>query len=152
MLLHSSLQKSWRPFCWHRIKVKYTEWAFQKVLLWLSAAVFTVTTLAYGNRTFNLQTIFWWWTWRYCRWCQRHENCAEDGRCVHNLNLSNYINHLPQAERYRDFSIKMPLALHHKRLGFKSRIEAGASTLLIDEDISATNLGMIRDERMQALG
>ncbi|MCG6507947.1 ABC-ATPase domain-containing protein, partial [Vibrio parahaemolyticus] len=29
---------------------------------------------------------------------------AEDGRCVHNLNLSNYINHLPMAKNTSDFS------------------------------------------------
>ncbi|QSA20955.1 isopentenyl-diphosphate delta-isomerase, partial [Vibrio furnissii] len=29
---------------------------------------------------------------------------AEDGRCVHNLNLANYINHLPMGKNTSDFS------------------------------------------------
>ncbi|MCF7361494.1 isopentenyl-diphosphate delta-isomerase [Vibrio diazotrophicus] len=75
---------------------------------------------------------------------------AEDGRCVHNLNLSNYINHLPLGRDTRDFSTQDASGSTSQAAWLQESIEAGASTLLIDEDTSATNF-MIRDERMQAL-
>lgn len=75
---------------------------------------------------------------------------AEDGRCVHNLNLSNYINHLPLGRDTRDFSTQDASGSTSQAAWLQESIEAGTSTLLIDEDTSATNF-MIRDERMQAL-
>ncbi|EMC0407895.1 ABC-ATPase domain-containing protein [Vibrio fluvialis] len=75
---------------------------------------------------------------------------AEDGRCVHNLNLSNYINHLPMAKNTSDFSTQDASGSTSQAAWLQESIEAGATTLLIDEDTSATNF-MIRDERMQAL-
>ncbi|PNH77699.1 ABC-ATPase domain-containing protein [Vibrio diazotrophicus] len=75
---------------------------------------------------------------------------AEDGRCVHNLNLSNYINHLPLGRDTRDFSTQDASGSTSQAAWLQESIEAGANTLLIDEDTSATNF-MIRDERMQAL-
>ncbi|MGD8116603.1 ABC-ATPase domain-containing protein [Vibrio sp. TRT 29B02] len=75
---------------------------------------------------------------------------AEDGRCVHNLNLSNYINHLPMGKDTRDFSTQDASGSTSQAAWLQESIEAGACGLLIDEDTSATNF-MIRDERMQAL-
>ncbi|MBF9003076.1 ABC-ATPase domain-containing protein [Vibrio nitrifigilis] len=75
---------------------------------------------------------------------------AEDGRCVHNLNLSNYINHLPMGKATDDFSTQDASGSTSQAAWLQESIEGGASTLLIDEDTSATNF-MIRDERMQAL-
>ncbi len=75
---------------------------------------------------------------------------AEDGRCVHNLNLSNYINHLPLGKDTQDFSTQDASGSTSQAAWLQESIEAGATTLLIDEDTSATNF-MIRDERMQAL-
>ncbi|MBD0786523.1 ABC-ATPase domain-containing protein [Vibrio sp. Y2-5] len=75
---------------------------------------------------------------------------AEDGRCVHSLNLSNYINHLPLGRDTRNFSTQDASGSTSQAAWLQESIEAGASTLLIDEDTSATNF-MIRDERMQAL-
>lgn len=75
---------------------------------------------------------------------------AEDGRCVHNLNLANYINHLPMGKSTADFSTQDASGSTSQAAWLQESIEAGASTLLIDEDTSATNF-MIRDERMQAL-
>lgn len=75
---------------------------------------------------------------------------AEDGRCVHNLNLVNYINHLPMGKSTADFSTQDASGSTSQAAWLQESIEAGASTLLIDEDTSATNF-MIRDERMQAL-
>lgn len=75
---------------------------------------------------------------------------AEEGRCVHNLNLSNYINHLPMGKDTTDFSTQDASGSTSQSAWLQESIEAGATTLLIDEDTSATNF-MIRDERMQAL-
>ena len=75
---------------------------------------------------------------------------AEDGRCVHNLNLSNYINHLPMQKDTSDFSTQDASGSTSQAAWLQESIEAGVETLLIDEDTSATNF-MIRDERMQAL-
>ncbi|HCH1010238.1 TPA: ABC-ATPase domain-containing protein [Vibrio parahaemolyticus] len=75
---------------------------------------------------------------------------AEDGRCVHHLNLSNYINHLPMGKDTADFSTQDTSGSTSQAAWLQESIEAGATSLLIDEDTSATNF-MIRDERMQAL-
>ncbi|EOW0835832.1 TPA: ABC-ATPase domain-containing protein [Vibrio parahaemolyticus] len=75
---------------------------------------------------------------------------AEDGRCVHHLNLSNYINHLPMDKDTADFSTQDASGSTSQAAWLQESIEAGATSLLIDEDTSATNF-MIRDERMQAL-
>ncbi|MCG9557655.1 ABC-ATPase domain-containing protein [Vibrio kanaloae] len=75
---------------------------------------------------------------------------AEDGRCVHSLNLSNYINHLPMKKDTCDFSTQDASGSTSQAAWLQESIEAGVQTLLIDEDTSATNF-MIRDERMQAL-
>lgn len=75
---------------------------------------------------------------------------AEDGRCVHNLNLSNYINHLPLGKDTQDFTTQDASGSTSQAAWLQESIESGATTLLIDEDTSATNF-MIRDERMQAL-
>lgn len=75
---------------------------------------------------------------------------AEDGRCVHSLNLSNYINHLPQGRSTESFSTQDASGSTSQAAWLQESVEAGVSTILIDEDTSATNF-MIRDERMQAL-
>lgn len=75
---------------------------------------------------------------------------AEDGRCVHSLNLSNYINHLPMGRDTKDFSTQDASGSTSQAAWLQESIEAGANAILIDEDTSATNF-MIRDERMQAL-
>lgn len=75
---------------------------------------------------------------------------AEDGRCVHALNLSNYINHLPQNKSTESFSTQDASGSTSQAAWLQESVESGVSTILIDEDTSATNF-MIRDERMQAL-
>ncbi|PJC87427.1 isopentenyl-diphosphate delta-isomerase [Vibrio sp. HA2012] len=75
---------------------------------------------------------------------------AEDGRCVHNLNLSNYINHLPMGKETTNFSTQDASGSTSQAAWLQESVESGVSTLLIDEDTSATNF-MIRDERMQSL-
>ncbi|MEH0688246.1 ABC-ATPase domain-containing protein [Vibrio cholerae] len=75
---------------------------------------------------------------------------AEDGRCVHDLNLSNYINHLPMGKDTAHFSTQDASGSTSQAAWLQESIEAGVKAMLIDEDTSATNF-MIRDERMQAL-
>ncbi|ASI92681.1 ABC-ATPase domain-containing protein [Vibrio mediterranei] len=75
---------------------------------------------------------------------------AEDGRSIHNLNLSNYINHLPFGKQTSDFSTQDASGSTSQAAWLQESIEAGSSAIMIDEDTSATNF-MIRDERMQAL-
>ncbi|WP_019276867.1 ABC-ATPase domain-containing protein [Vibrio coralliilyticus] len=75
---------------------------------------------------------------------------AEDGRCVHSLNLSNYINHLPMQRDTEDFTTQDASGSTSQAAWLQESIEAGVQGILIDEDTSATNF-MIRDERMQAL-
>ncbi|MCL9783192.1 ABC-ATPase domain-containing protein [Vibrio sp. S4M6] len=75
---------------------------------------------------------------------------AEDGRCVHHLNLSNYINHLPNGHDTQNFVTQDASGSTSQAAWLQESLESGASSLLIDEDTSATNF-MIRDERMQLL-
>lgn len=75
---------------------------------------------------------------------------AEDGRSIHNLNLSNYINHLPFGKQTTDFSTQDASGSTSQAAWLQESIESGATAIMIDEDTSATNF-MIRDERMQAL-
>lgn len=75
---------------------------------------------------------------------------AEDGRCIHSLNIDNFISHLPMGRSTTDFSTQDASGSTSQAAWLQESLEAGASALLIDEDTSATNF-MIRDERMQAL-
>lgn len=75
---------------------------------------------------------------------------AEDGRCIHGLNLSNYINHLPMGRDTTNFSTQDASGSTSQAAWLQESVEAGVQGVLLDEDTSATNF-MIRDERMQAL-
>ncbi|PVY76325.1 putative ABC-class ATPase [Tamilnaduibacter salinus] len=75
---------------------------------------------------------------------------AEDGRAVHQLDLSPYINHLPYGKDTQRFSTDLASGSTSQAAALQEAIECGARTLLVDEDTSATNF-MIRDRRMQAL-
>jgi len=75
---------------------------------------------------------------------------AEDGRSVAGVNISPFINHLPQGKSTRLFSTRDASGSTSQAASIIEAIEAGATALLIDEDTSATNF-MIRDRRMQAL-
>ncbi len=75
---------------------------------------------------------------------------AEDGRSVAGVNISAFINHLPQNKSTRDFSTENASGSTSQAAGILEALEVGAKVLLIDEDTSATNF-MIRDRRMQAL-
>jgi predicted ABC-class ATPase len=75
---------------------------------------------------------------------------AEDGRSVVGVNISPFINHLPQGRSTRHFSTPNASGSTSQAANIIEALEAGAQVLLIDEDTAATNF-MIRDRRMQQL-
>jgi len=75
---------------------------------------------------------------------------AEDGRSVRRADISPFINDLPGGARTDDFSSPNASGSTSQAANIVEALEAGASSLMMDEDTSATNF-MIRDRRMQAL-
>lgn len=73
---------------------------------------------------------------------------AEDGRCVKNVNISMFINDLPNRKDTHAFSTEDASGSTSQAANVVEGIEAGSKLLLIDEDTSATNF-MVRDEFMQ---
>ena len=75
---------------------------------------------------------------------------AEDGRGVEKVNISPFINNLPNGEDTVSFSTRNASGSTSQAANIMEALELGARVLLLDEDTSATNF-MIRDGRMQAL-
>lgn len=75
---------------------------------------------------------------------------AEDGRNIEKVDISPFISELPRGKDTTAFSSANASGSTSQAANTLEALEAGARTLLIDEDTSATNF-MIRDERMQAL-
>ncbi|MBD1913325.1 MULTISPECIES: ABC-ATPase domain-containing protein [unclassified Leptolyngbya] len=75
---------------------------------------------------------------------------AEDGRSITGVDISPFINHLPQGRSTTHFSTENASGSTSQAASIMEALEAGATALLVDEDTSATNF-MIRDRRMQAL-
>ncbi|WP_226038579.1 ABC-ATPase domain-containing protein [Aquibacillus saliphilus] len=75
---------------------------------------------------------------------------AEDGRQVTTVNISSFISDLPHKQNTTQFQTENASGSTSQAANVVESLEAGASTLLIDEDTSATNF-MIRDLRMQEL-
>ncbi|EZH67315.1 ABC transporter ATPase [Bacillaceae bacterium JMAK1] len=75
---------------------------------------------------------------------------AEDGRKVTDVDIRPFINQLPNKKSTEHFSTDNASGSTSQATNIIEAIEAGANTLLIDEDTSATNF-MIRDLRMQQL-
>lgn len=75
---------------------------------------------------------------------------AEDGRSIQGVDISPFINRLPQNQDTRFFSTADASGSTSQAANIMEALEAGAKVLLIDEDTSATNF-MIRDARMQEL-
>ncbi len=75
---------------------------------------------------------------------------AEDGRSIKKVDISAFINNLPFQKSTKSFSTENASGSTSQAANIVEMLEAGAKTLLIDEDTSATNF-MIRDARMQAL-
>ena len=75
---------------------------------------------------------------------------AEDGRRVERVNISGFIDNLPHGQETVRFSTDNASGSTSQAASILEAVEAGATTLLLDEDTSATNF-MVRDARMQAL-
>lgn len=75
---------------------------------------------------------------------------AEDGRSIAGVDISPFIDHLPQGKSTRQFSTTNASGSTSQAASIMEAVEAGAKVLLLDEDTCATNF-MIRDRRMQAL-
>lgn len=75
---------------------------------------------------------------------------AEDGRVVHAVDISPFINNLPDGRDTRSFSTEDASGSTSQVASTVEALEAGARTLLIDEDTSATNF-MVRDALMEAV-
>jgi len=75
---------------------------------------------------------------------------AEDGRRVEQVDISLFINDLPNGESTGSFSTENASGSTSQAANIAEALEAGANALLLDEDTSATNF-MIRDARMQRL-
>ncbi len=75
---------------------------------------------------------------------------AEDGRFIERVNISGFIDNLPYGQETTRFSTDNASGSTSQAASILEAIEAGATTLLLDEDTSAANF-MVRDARMQAL-
>lgn len=73
---------------------------------------------------------------------------AEDGRCVNRVDISLFINDLPNRKNTKCFSTEDASGSTSQAAGLIESVEAGTGLLLIDEDTSATNF-MVRDEFMK---
>lgn len=73
---------------------------------------------------------------------------AEEGRIVKSVDISPFINHLPNGKNTSCFSTEDASGSTSQAAGVMEGIEAGAKLFLIDEDTCATNF-MVRDELMQ---
>ena len=75
---------------------------------------------------------------------------AEEGRSIHEENISMFINHLPTKADTTDFTTENASGSTSQAANTVEALAAGSTVLLIDEDTSATNF-MVRDDRMAQL-
>jgi predicted ABC-class ATPase len=75
---------------------------------------------------------------------------AEDGRSIVGVDISPFINHLPQNRSTTNFRTTNASGSTSQAANIVEALEAGSNLLLVDEDTTATNF-MIRDRRMQQL-
>lgn len=73
---------------------------------------------------------------------------AEDGRSIRNVDISLFINDLPNKKDTTSFSTPDASGSTSQAAGVVEYMEAGSRLFLIDEDTSATNF-MVRDDFMQ---
>lgn len=73
---------------------------------------------------------------------------AEDGRSIQKVDISMFINNLPNGKNTSCFSTEDASGSTSQAANVVEAMEAGSRVFLIDEDTSATNF-MIRDELMQ---
>lgn len=75
---------------------------------------------------------------------------AEEGRCIHETDISMFISNLPTKSDTSRFSTENASGSTSQAANTVEALSAGSSVLLIDEDTSATNF-MVRDGRMAQL-
>lgn len=75
---------------------------------------------------------------------------AEEGRCIHDTDISMFITNLPTRTDTSRFSTENASGSTSQAANAVEALASGSSVLLIDEDTSATNF-MIRDDRMAKL-
>ena len=75
---------------------------------------------------------------------------AEDGRSIRNVDISMFINDLPNKKDTSSFSTPDASGSTSQAAGVIEGIEAGTHLFLVDEDTSATNF-MVRDDFMQQI-
>jgi predicted ABC-class ATPase len=75
---------------------------------------------------------------------------AEDGRSIAGVDISPFINQLPQGRSTTNFATANASGSTSQGANIIEALEVGAKVLLVDEDTAATNF-MIRDRRMQEL-
>ncbi|CAM9223865.1 unnamed protein product [Pylaiella littoralis] len=75
---------------------------------------------------------------------------AEDGRGVNCVDISPFIDNLPFGKSTKEFTTPDASGSTSQATNIIEALEAGCTTLLVDEDTCATNF-MIRDLRMQTL-
>ncbi|MDJ0659624.1 MAG: ABC-ATPase domain-containing protein [Crocosphaera sp.] len=75
---------------------------------------------------------------------------AEDGRSIIGVDISPFINQLPQQRSTHNFTTTNASGSTSQAANIIEALEAGTQVLLVDEDTAATNF-MIRDRRMQQL-
>lgn len=75
---------------------------------------------------------------------------AEDGRAIHAVDISPFIDNLPFGRDSKIFETENASGSTSQAANIIEALQCGSHSLLMDEDTSATNF-MIRDARMQAL-
>lgn len=75
---------------------------------------------------------------------------AEDGRSIQRVDISMFINNLPNKKNTKAFCTEDASGSTSQAANVVEAMEAGTEAFLIDEDTSATNF-MIRDELMQCV-
>lgn len=75
---------------------------------------------------------------------------AEDGRSIRNVDISLFINDLPNKKNTHCFSTEDASGSTSQAANVIESMEAGSRVFLIDEDTSATNF-MVRDDLMQKI-
>lgn len=75
---------------------------------------------------------------------------AEEGRCIHEADISMFISNLPTKADTTRFSTENASGSTSQAANTVEALAVGSTVLLIDEDTSATNF-MIRDDRMAQL-
>ncbi len=75
---------------------------------------------------------------------------AEDGRSIRHVDISMFINDLPNHKDTRHFDTEDASGSTSQAAGVAEAIEAGTTLMLIDEDTSASNF-MVRDALMESV-